>query len=102
MKINLVKKIFFVTSNINMTQTKKQLRTIAKERWLKGYSKYKKADLVKFLKDNQPAEVTETMAMMRGLTLKQLQIIAKERGLKSNAKLKKIDLVELIRENQSF
>ena len=63
---------------------------------VKGLFIYKKADLVKFLEDNQPAEVTETMAMMRGLTLKQLQTIAKERGLKSNAKLKKIDLVSSI------
>jgi len=59
-KINLVKKIF-ATSNINMTQTKKQLQTIAKERWLKGYSKYKKADLVKFLEDNQPCTITDKM-----------------------------------------
>ena len=73
-----------------MYQTKKQLRTIAKERWLKGYSKYKKVDLVKFLEENQPVEITQTTAMMRGLTLKQLQTIAKERGLKSNAKLKRL------------
>ena len=59
-----------------MYQTKKQLRTIAKERWLKGYSKYKKVDLVKFLEENQPVEITQTTAMMRGLTLKQLQTIA--------------------------
>ena len=45
--------------------TIKQLRAIAKERWLKGYSKLKKADLIELLRENQSFEITKSESALK-------------------------------------
>ena len=48
--------------------TIKQLRAIAKERWLKGYSKLKKADLIELLRENQSFEITKSESALKEFT----------------------------------
>ena len=48
--------------------TIKQLRAIAKERWLKDYSKLKKADLIELLRENQSFEITKSESALKKFT----------------------------------
>jgi len=63
-------KMNFFTTNINMMRdlTIKQLRAIAKERWLKGYSKLKKADLIELVRENQSFEISKSESVLKKFT----------------------------------
>ena len=97
------------------SKTVKQLRKIAKEMGLKGYSRLKKVDLIEFIEEavelqkRNEVELIEfndegvesqnqgkKFSELKNKTNKQLRKIAKERGLKGYSRLKKVDLVKLL------
>ena len=68
------------------TQTVKQLKQLAKERGLRGYSRLRKADLIAAIN-------TQENFPVKFRTLKHLRRKAKKRGLKRYSKLRKTDLI---------
>ena len=68
--------------------TVKELRKLAKGRNIKGYSKMRKADLLRVLNIEPPTKPP---------TVKDLRKIAKEKNIKGYYKMKKIELIEAIR-----
>lgn len=68
------------------------LRLIAKQRRLKGYSKLNKADLIQFIKKHSISDSNE----LEELTILQLQTYLKNMGITKYSKLKKADLINLV------
>jgi len=73
--------------------TVKELRNLAKGRNIKGYSKMRKADLLRVLNIEPPPKIP---------TIKDLRRIAKEKNIKGYYKMKKIDLIEAIRRHDEI
>ena len=84
-------------------KTVQQLRLIAKERRLKGYSQLKKSDLIEFLhKQTKPEtgieENVETFSDSKHLksTLKKLLFLAKEKKIKGYYLMRKSELIDAL------
>ncbi len=73
--------------------TVKELRNLAKGRNVKGYSKMRKADLLRVLNIEVPTKIS---------TVKDLRKIAKEKNIKGYCKMKKTDLIEAIRRHDEI
>ena len=76
-------------------KTVKELKTIAKDRSIKGCAGLKKDELIKKILEATPP--TES----KPLTVKELRMIARDRGINGYYKLKKDELVRLISEPQT-
>jgi hypothetical protein len=73
-----------------------QLRSLAKKKGLKGYSKMKKSELIQYIKhgDLKPSPSRQSISK---LGLLQLQSLAKKKGLKGYSKMKKSELIQYIK-----
>ena len=77
----------------NCYSTIPQLRNLAKERGLRGYSKLQKAELLEFIRKNAPRDFDDLEYYTRPKLVK----LAKEMGIKGFYKLKDFELIYLIR-----
>ena len=84
------------------SKTVQQLRKIASEMGLKGYSRLKKADLIEFIEEavesQKQGRESLNLSELKNKTNKQLRKIAYELGLKGCSHLKKYDLIKFIEE----
>ena len=82
------------------SKTVQQLRLIAKERGLKGYSRLRKADLIEFLhKQTKPETgIEETFSDSKHLkyTIKELLFLAKEKKIKGCYLMRKSELMDAL------
>ena len=78
--------------------TVKDLRALAKDNGLKGYSRLKKSELISFIRDNLKLKPTKRKPL-KPMTVKDLRALAKDNGLKGYSKLKKSELISFIRDN---
>ena len=70
------------------------LKKEAKKRKLVGYSKLKKADLVKLLKSGKKGSVKKISRKKSDMTVVQLRALCKKNGIKGYSKLNKVQLLK--------
>ena len=78
-----------------MTETMGELRKIAKEEGVRGYSRKNKLDLVRLIE----SATTRKFKRREVFTRKQLKAIARRRGITNFSRLKKDQLVEKVKQN---
>ena len=78
--------------------TVKDLRALAKDNGLRGYSKLKKSELISFIRDNLKLKPTKRKPL-KPMTVKELRALAKDNGLRGYSRLKKSELISFIRDN---
>ena len=90
------------------SQTVPELKALAKNLGLKGYSRLRKAELINLINQNLPGGVVNfideddtksTTQVLRRQTVPELKTLAKNLGLKGYSRLRKAELINLINQN---
>ena len=84
-----------IGGKFRVTETMGELRKIAKEEGVRGYSRKNKLDLVRLIE----SATTRKFKRREVFTRKQLKAIARRRGITNFSRLKKDQLVEKVKQN---